>query len=175
MIISSQHHLNALMGLQVVVDRAFFDFDEIKSSVVSQSEGGEHIRNGPASAGLHGGTNTTEHDSLGPSSDGFWGISFPLVILRYRFWPAVVNFFTLSFEDPQSEDRYKKETWFLQKSLALWSSLFMILNWVSRPCYLWSYLVPDTMQTLTTATLPPPVQVPDRIFFYGSACIVGCI
>jgi hypothetical protein len=81
------------MGLQVVVDRAFFDFDEIKVSVVSQFEGGENIRNGPASAGLHGGTNATEHDNLGPSSDGLWGSSFPLVILRYHFWSAVVDFF----------------------------------------------------------------------------------
>jgi osomolarity two-component system sensor histidine kinase SLN1 len=116
---------------EVVVDRAWFD--DIKSSVMSQSEGGEMGtgEKGSASAGFNGGTNATDHDSLAINAEGFWARSFILVILRYRMWPAIFDFFTLSFDDPASENGYAKETWFMQKTLALWSSFFLIMNWVS--------------------------------------------
>jgi hypothetical protein len=81
---------------------------------VSQSEGAEQLKEG---AGIHAGTNTTEHDSLGPASESVWTRTFPLMILRYRAWPAIVEFFFSRFEDHEGEDRYRKEGWFLGKSL----------------------------------------------------------
>jgi osomolarity two-component system sensor histidine kinase SLN1 len=80
----------------------------------------------------HPGTNGTDRDSMVLNPDGFWGKSFILVVIRYRMWPAILDFFTLHFDDPASEDRYRKETWFLQKTLSIWSAFFLIMNWVTR-------------------------------------------
>jgi hypothetical protein len=112
---------------EVVVDRPWFD--EIKSSVVSQSEaeGGPRDSHGGA-YGMAGTIN--DHDSVALHAEGFWALNMALVVLRYRCWPAIYDFFTLRFVDQESEDRYRKETWFLQKSLAVWSAIFLITNWV---------------------------------------------
>jgi osomolarity two-component system sensor histidine kinase SLN1 len=115
---------------EVVVDRSWFD--EIKSSVVSHSEADPTAREGAASrAGANGFAGAgTDQESVALHAEGFWALNTALVVLRYRFWPAVLDFFMLRFVDNESEDRYRKETWFLQKSLALWSAVFLITNWV---------------------------------------------
>jgi hypothetical protein len=45
----------------------------------------------------------------------FWGFCTPLIILRYRMWPATISFFRTEFHDLTSESHYKRENWFLRK------------------------------------------------------------
>jgi osomolarity two-component system, sensor histidine kinase SLN1 len=103
---------------EVVVDRSWFD--EIKSSVVSQSEQDPTKETGTGGGGggasaPNGGTNTTDHDSMPPHPEGFWAWNMCTVMIRYRLWPSVMDFFSLRFIDEQSENHYRKETWFMQK------------------------------------------------------------
>jgi len=83
---------------EIVVDRGWSD--EIKSSI-SHSEhgaspeksGGSHPQAGSSyeSLSLHG---------------GFWSLWFPLVILRWRVWPKVEEFFSSRFSDEKAEQHY---------------------------------------------------------------------
>lgn len=157
---------------EVVVDRNWFD--EIKSSV-SLSEpntsldrpGGHHSVAGPS----------TDRDSLAPHTGGFWGLCAPLIFLRWRLCPAIVDFFSPKFHNQKSELHYVKENWFMRKvrhmshvaftpsqtllfcnlrrlspsqPLALWSSIFLIINWA-----------------VNTALIPGPLLLIDKIFAYG--------
>ncbi len=94
---------------EVIVDRNWTD--EIKSSV-SLSEpdislerpGGHHVP-GP----------NTDRDSFAPHTGGFWGLCIPLIILRWRVFPAIVDFFSSKFPNQKSEQHYVKENWFMRK------------------------------------------------------------
>ncbi|KAI0664325.1 hypothetical protein C8Q70DRAFT_905421 [Cubamyces menziesii] len=131
---------------EVVVDREWSD--EIKSSSVTHSEhGGSPEKSG---SNHHAGTNT-DRDSFAVRPDGFWGSCRLLIVLRWRVWPATYSFFCTHFVDEKSEMHYNKENWFLRKSLALWSSCFLIVNWAFGIAF-----VPRN-----------PVVVADRIFLYG--------
>jgi osomolarity two-component system sensor histidine kinase SLN1 len=109
---------------EVVVDRAWSE--DIKSTVVSEY-GGAH----PERSNSHGQALTnTDHDSLAAwTAHGFWGSCMPLIILRYRLWPTILNFFSMQFEDKHFEKHFRKEGWFFHKSLALGSAVFFIINW----------------------------------------------
>ncbi|EIN11063.1 hypothetical protein PUNSTDRAFT_85601 [Punctularia strigosozonata HHB-11173 SS5] len=131
---------------EVVVDRAWCD--ELKSSVVSQSDQGLHAKADRVGSYVPGTSTDQEslahlHASGGPTHT-LW------LLLRWRLWPATFDFFSLRFLDAASERNYAKEYWFMRKSLALWSSGFLILNWV-----------------LTVAFIPRPLVLADKIFFYG--------
>jgi osomolarity two-component system, sensor histidine kinase SLN1 len=96
---------------EVVVDREWLH--DIKTSVVSPSESGGI---GDRGNGLgYGGATVTDGESDAYHMHGFWGKWSPLLILRYRVWPAVFDFFCLRFYDPKSETQYKKENWFMRK------------------------------------------------------------
>ena len=94
---------------EVVVDRNWSD--EIKSSVslseqdISLDRSGGHHVAGP----------TTDRDSVAPHTGGFWGLSTPLIILRWRVFPAIVDFFSTKFPNKKSEQHYVKENWFMRK------------------------------------------------------------
>ena len=47
--------------------------------------------------------------------EGFWGLSQPLIFIRWRAWPAAYSFFCTRFMDEKSEMHYTKENWFLRK------------------------------------------------------------
>lgn len=96
---------------EVIVDREWSD--EIKSSSVTHSEHGGSPEKSGGSNHLAG-TNT-DHESVAIHVDGFWALCTPLVILRYRIWPAVHSFFSTHFIDEKSEMHYNKENWFLRK------------------------------------------------------------
>jgi osomolarity two-component system sensor histidine kinase SLN1 len=154
---------------EVVVDRNWSD--EIKSSVSlseqNTSPGGHHPVAGPS----------TDRDSVAPRMGGFWGLCVPLTILRWRLFPAILDFFSPKFHNQKSELHYVKENWFMRKvrrmshvvftlilkpcspwqPLALWSSLFLIINWA-----------------VNTALIPGPVLLIDKIFAYG-VCNAGHI
>ena len=95
---------------EVVVDRNWSD--DIKSSVsLSEQDisldrsGGHHHVAGP----------TTDRDSVALHTGGFWGLSTPLIILRWRVFPAIVDFFSTKFPNIKSEQHYVKENWFMRK------------------------------------------------------------
>jgi hypothetical protein len=150
---------------EVVVDRNWSD--EIKSSVSLSEQDisldrpvGHHPTTGPS----------TDRDSVALNTTGFWGLCTPLVILRWRLFPAIVEFFSPKFLNEKSELHYVKENWFMHKvrcisisllilkphcsmplqPLAMWSSLFLIVNWA-----------------VNAALVPAPVLLIDKIFIYG--------
>ncbi|KAI0923514.1 hypothetical protein AcV5_009035 [Taiwanofungus camphoratus] len=130
---------------EVIVDRQWSD--EIKSSSITHSEhGGTPEKSG---SNHPNGTNT-DRESLALHPEGFWSLCLPLVVLRWRLWPFIHGFFWNHFVDEKSEMHYNKENWFLRKSLALWSSAFLIINWV-----------------LAVSFIPKPVTLADKIFYYG--------
>ncbi|KAH9958812.1 hypothetical protein BC827DRAFT_1135669 [Russula dissimulans] len=132
---------------EVVVDRSWSD--EIKS-FVSLSEQDVSLDK-PGVVHLNPGS-STDRDSVAPHTGGFWGLCTPLIILRWRVFPAIVEFFSPKFLNPKSELHYVKENWFMRKPLAIWSSLFLIVNWA-----------------VNTALVPGPILLIDKIFFYGIA------
>ncbi|KAI0769211.1 hypothetical protein BC629DRAFT_1292280 [Irpex lacteus] len=131
---------------EVVVDREWAD--ELKSMSATHSEHGGTPERGTGS-NVMGGT-STDRESLAIHADGFWGRCTPLIWLRWRLWPFLWGFFYTEFLDKKSEEHYKKENWFLRKSLAIWSACFYILNW-----------------TLAVIVVPRPTVLPDTIFYYA--------
>jgi len=108
---------------EVVVDRAWSD--EIKSSVAHSEHGAP-----PEKAGSSHpiGPSSSDQDSL--HHEGLMNVSSRLVILRLRAWLVIVKVFSSRFADENSEQHYAQENWFIKKSLAVWASLWLILNWV---------------------------------------------
>ncbi len=89
---------------EVIVDRNWTD--DTKSSV-SLSE--QNIS--PEKSGGH----SADHDSVTVHTGGFWGLCTPLIVLRWRVLPAIVNFFSPKFPSEKSELHYIKENWFMRK------------------------------------------------------------
>jgi osomolarity two-component system sensor histidine kinase SLN1 len=131
---------------EVVIDRNWSD--DIKSSVslseqdISLDRPGGHPIAGP----------NTDRDSDALHTGGFWGLCTPLVILRWRLFPAIIGFFSSKLPNQKSERHYVKENWFVRKPLAMWSSLFLVVNWA-----------------LNAALVPGPILLIDKIFVYGIA------
>lgn len=94
---------------EVVVDRTWSE--EIKSSV-AHSEAGVS----PEKSNSHppAGTSIIDHDSF-EHVEGFWAIWSPLVLIRWRLWPMLMEFFTSRFFDDKAEEHYRKENWFMRK------------------------------------------------------------
>jgi osomolarity two-component system, sensor histidine kinase SLN1 len=131
---------------EVIVDRVWTE--EFKHSSSAQSDSGispEKLVEGQGP--LRG--STPDQDSFAVHN-GCWATFVPLVILRWRVWPAILRFFRYSFVDEKSEAHYRQESWFFRKKLALWSALFLVVNWV-----------------LATAFVPQPLVLIDKIFYYG--------
>ena len=112
---------------EVVVDRVWYYSHEHERTSATQSQSepavpvggfgsaGNNI-NPEKSGGSHQHTNAgTDHDSLSPRAEGLWGLWLPLTILRYRAWPATLDFFSSRFYDEKAEDNYRKEIWFSGK------------------------------------------------------------
>jgi hypothetical protein len=94
---------------EVVVDRSWSD--DIKSSVsVSEQNMSPDRPGGQPVAGP-----SPDRDSVALHSSGFWGLCTPLIVLRWRLFPAIVNFFSPKFPNPKSELHYVKENWFMRK------------------------------------------------------------
>ncbi len=161
---------------EVVVDRNWSD-DEINSSV-SLSEQNISLDRPPGQQPIAG--PSTDRDSVVPHTSGFWGLCTPFIIIRWRLIPVIVDFFSPKFLNQKSELHYVKENWFMRKvrrtsranpylrflnslcngmrlrrpspsqPLAMWSSLFLIVNWIAN-----------------AALVPAPVLLIDKIFLYG--------
>ncbi|KAF8806887.1 hypothetical protein BYT27DRAFT_7140360 [Phlegmacium glaucopus] len=120
----------------------------IVDEVVVDHHGGSPAKSGESHQFNAGGS---DHDSV--VYEGFWNMCFPLAIIRWRTWPFVMEIFSSRFIDEKSEQHYAQETWFLKKSLALWASLWLIVNWV-----LGCVFIPHN-----------PIVFLDKIFFLGIA------
>jgi len=131
---------------EVVVDRTWSE--EIKSSV-DQSDAG--AAPSPEKPNGHQHTETSDHESQ-KHYEGFWALSSALVFIRWKLCPMVIEFFSCRFFDQKAEERYQKENWFMRKPVALWSSVFLIINWI-----------------LGCAFVPHPLALIDKIFFFGVA------
>jgi len=125
---------------EVVVDREWTE-DTRKTTTKSESAHPFGDSRQP------GGTNT-DRESFA-AVEGFWARSTILIILRWRLWPAILDFFRPRFVDSKSEAQYNKESWFYRKRLAIFSALFFICNWITA-CVL--------VQT--------PVVTSDIVFYY---------
>jgi len=84
---------------EVVVDRVWSD--EIKSSVSHSEHGGSPEKSG-GSHQYHQGA--SDRDSI--IYDGFWSLWTPLIIIRYRTWPLLMEIFSSRFVDEKSEQHY---------------------------------------------------------------------
>jgi len=94
---------------EVVVDRNWLE--DMKSSISPSEQAAS-----PEKMGSHQ-AQGTDHDSIAAHPDSFWESCFPLIILRWRLYPAVVDFFSLRFFDEKAEAHYNKENWFMRKVL----------------------------------------------------------
>jgi osomolarity two-component system sensor histidine kinase SLN1 len=124
---------------EVVLDRVWSD--ELKSSVasnhgVSPDKSGSHQPVcpkllPPKNSSLHffqRGT-SLDHESVGEKVEGFWAMWTPLIILRWRIWPAIMKFFSSSFHNKESEAQYAKENWHIRKvcyTAALYKSVNVV-------------------------------------------------
>jgi osomolarity two-component system sensor histidine kinase SLN1 len=84
---------------EVVVDRIWSE--EIKSSV-SHSEHGASPEKSGGSHPIQ--PSSSDHDSV--AQEGFWGLTTPLIFLRWRLWPVIVEIFSSRFVDDKSEQHY---------------------------------------------------------------------
>jgi len=82
-------------------------------------------------------------------SYGLWESNTLLTFFRWRLWPAIDNFFSVRFMDENMETSYRKELWATSKSLALYASLFFIVNWI-----------------LVIAAAVRPFALSDKLFYY---------
>jgi osomolarity two-component system, sensor histidine kinase SLN1 len=104
---------------EVVVDRNWSD--DIKSSVSLSDQNQNNSLEKPGHDGhaISGPGPSTDRDSVAVhasgSTAGFWGLCSPLIILRWRLFPAIVHFFSPKFPNQKSELHYHKETWFVRK------------------------------------------------------------
>ncbi|KAF9494884.1 hypothetical protein BDN71DRAFT_1392461 [Pleurotus eryngii] len=129
----------------VVVDRVWSE--ELKSSVSHSENGVSPEKSGDS----HPQTAVSDHESIVPHG-GFWASLTVLIILRWRVWPAVKDFFDSKFTDKKSEQHYAQENWYHSKRLAIWSSVWLAVNW-----------------GLGCGFVPKPFVLMDKIFYWGVA------
>jgi osomolarity two-component system sensor histidine kinase SLN1 len=89
---------------EVVVDRNWSEDTKSSVSLSEQSISPEKL-----------GSPSADHDSVTVHTSGFWGLCTPLVVIRWRLFPAIVNFFSPKFPSEKSELHYIKENWFMRK------------------------------------------------------------
>ncbi|EIW75099.1 hypothetical protein CONPUDRAFT_85430 [Coniophora puteana RWD-64-598 SS2] len=114
---------------EIVVDR---DWTEDMKSSFGPSEQALRDRSGDSRGAYGGGGTTTSgggHESTALLEDGRLFQKL-LIIIRWEVLPAIEKFFLVRFHDLKTEKRYRRENWFIKKSLALWSAAFYIVNWI---------------------------------------------
>lgn len=144
---------------EIVVDRDWTE--DLRSSLNQPSERG-HTR----SSDSHAQIGTSLGRDVTPMPDDGNFLSVLLWSLRWEAWPAIVKFFYVRFLNDRTEQRFYKEHWFIKKvcrsflplqiafscsqSLVLWSSLFLVVNWVIGAC-----------------TIASPINIFDKIWLWG--------
>ncbi|KAL0956096.1 hypothetical protein HGRIS_002265 [Hohenbuehelia grisea] len=87
-------------------------------------------------------TSTKRRESFGERPTNFHRYlstphaSFCTGFLRWPLWPAVAQFFDSRFSNADVEHHFVQESWSgVHKRIALWSCLFLILNWMIGCCF----------------------------------------
>ncbi|GAA5849688.1 hypothetical protein JCM8547_000535 [Rhodosporidiobolus lusitaniae] len=164
----SSFGVNRRQGLGLNGEKKDDDEEEVDEVVVEQTTDYHcwkktTIPSNSASARA-GGTGTTPGTGTGPigtmpsdasslrqtayEANGI--IEATIGFVRYRTWPIVSRFFSPTYHDPAVEEAFQKEQWYNQKSLAVFGSFYLILNWV-----------------LTISLLPHPWSVWNKVQNYG--------
>ncbi|KAH0836785.1 Tco5, signal transduction HAMP domain histidine kinase [Lanmaoa asiatica] len=128
---------------EIVVDRDWTE--DLRSSLNQPSERG-YTRSSDSHTQI--GTSLGRDTTPMPDDSNFFTVL--LWSLRWEAWPAIVNFFCVRFFDDKTEQRFHKEHWFIKKSLVLWSSLFLVVNWV-----------------IGASTIASPITIFDKIWLWG--------
>ncbi|KAG8975849.1 hypothetical protein FRC05_005059 [Tulasnella sp. 425] len=115
---------------EIVVDNQFW-LDASSKSATQPSEKDALTPDKSGASGTHGASGLTDGESLHDPT-GSMAFFHKIEWSYYRVSRALGHFFFTSFYDPTSEMQYKKETYWQAKSLAVWGSGFIYLNWVSR-------------------------------------------
>ncbi|PFH50297.1 hypothetical protein AMATHDRAFT_61349 [Amanita thiersii Skay4041] len=134
---------------QVVVDRSWTD-DESSASQSEQPINPEkfdvlHFPCDPSD---------DHHDHMPASRWNTWTLGN----VRWRIWLGTVKFFCTNYADERLEHLYAQESWFLKKSLAIWASLWLIMNWILGVIF-----VPKS----------PYMYLLDKIFYFSVAPILS--
>ncbi|KAF8628700.1 hypothetical protein AX17_005923 [Amanita inopinata Kibby_2008] len=135
---------------QIVVDRSWSD----NESSISQFDQG---------------TNAVKFDALKRTCEDLvdrnmdvssprWNAWYSLDALRWRIWLGTVKFFCTNFADERLEHLYSQESWVLKKSLAIWASLWLVMNWILGVIF-----VPKT----------PFMYLLDKIFYFAIAPVLS--
>ncbi|KAF5351377.1 hypothetical protein D9758_008036 [Tetrapyrgos nigripes] len=112
-----------------------------------------------SSASDDGDSTSTSHSELQrelftpasyPRQSGFGVLRMPWLFSRAVVWPLVKQFFDSRFKDRDVEMEYRKEDWVHSKRLALWASIFFILNWIFGAIF-----------------IPAPAVLADKIYYYA--------
>lgn len=103
----------------IVVDRVWQtnEFEKLTESDETRSSPGDKSGGGTGPAHGAGNGTATDHESgmVFTRPEGFWGLCLLLTLLRYRFWPSAMDFFSCRFMDERQEEHYTKEIWFSSK------------------------------------------------------------
>lgn len=102
----------------------------------------------------HPGTTGTDNDGNLSISEFAW-VHSVWTAFRWRLYPTIERFFFLQFQDEAMEAQFSREVWFTTKQLALWASLFYVLNWI-----------------IGCVLLPAPHPLMERIYYWGIAPVI---
>jgi osomolarity two-component system, sensor histidine kinase SLN1 len=132
----------------VVVENQFLT--EGTRGSITHTQPSEHDT--PEKSGVASGSQMhTDYDSFHHSGESFFFLrNHIMAFFRWRVFPIFSRLTDLSFEDPAAERHYIKETWYTGKSLALYASLYFVLNWV-----------------LACVNLARPYQKADYVFYFA--------
>ncbi|KAL1739177.1 hypothetical protein HDZ31DRAFT_25415, partial [Schizophyllum fasciatum] len=76
-------------------------------------------------------------------------------VCRWKVWPRFVDFFSSRFADKKTEQEYQASEWQSSKRRTLWASVFFLVNYI-----------------LGAIFIPLPVELPDKVFYYGIATLL---
>ncbi|KLO12174.1 hypothetical protein SCHPADRAFT_829937 [Schizopora paradoxa] len=130
---------------EVVVDNELHSVTQ-PSEPASGSGGNETGKKKSHSSSLGTGESCSAQNTY-----GVWESNVILTFLRWRLWPAIENFFGVRFINEAMEQSYRRELWATSKSLALYASLFFVVNWI-----------------LIIASAVRPFTLSDKLFYYMS-------
>ncbi|KAF8580300.1 hypothetical protein K439DRAFT_1637119 [Ramaria rubella] len=130
---------------EIVVDNVFLNGERAGSVSHTSHPPSEAPHPNSGTTGTHTTHGTTRSESV--STFSHWDRFVWLSVLRWRLFPAVYGFFRLDFWDEECEQGYRKEMWYNSKTLAFYSGIFYIFNWV-----------------LACIIVPHPWTIADKIF-----------